>query len=231
MSCGHTLSWYELFPFFSYIILRGRCKKCGGRIPFRLLCMEVLTALLFVFVYSNSDTLFFLAFGLIISSLLIVIASYDMQHMVIPNELIITVICLATLYVGYEAYTAHSFSVLVTHGLSALSATLFYGFLWIISKGTWIGLGDVKFVFPLALMLSATQVFSFIALSFWIGAIISVLLLSIQKISQRGKRYLLFFQTPLTMRSEVPFAPFMIAGFILVFFQQINVLTIMTQFF
>ncbi|MBR4776009.1 MAG: prepilin peptidase, partial [Lachnospiraceae bacterium] len=28
MSCGHTLAWYDLFPLFSYLFLRGKCRYC-----------------------------------------------------------------------------------------------------------------------------------------------------------------------------------------------------------
>lgn len=32
MSCGHQLAWYDLFPLFSYLFLRGKCRYCKAKI-------------------------------------------------------------------------------------------------------------------------------------------------------------------------------------------------------
>ena len=40
-SCGRDLRWWELVPLVSYVALRGRCVRCGARIPIGLLCREV----------------------------------------------------------------------------------------------------------------------------------------------------------------------------------------------
>ena len=32
MSCGYQLKWYDLVPLFSYLVLRGKCRKCGSKI-------------------------------------------------------------------------------------------------------------------------------------------------------------------------------------------------------
>lgn len=231
MSCGHTLSWYELFPLLSYVLLKGKCKSCDAFIPMRLLLMELATAGLFVVVYLSSPSLLSLAFGLMLVSFLMVIAAYDMRHMIIPNEFVIAVFLCAFLYVGYEAYTLASMSNLVLHFLAGFGATLFYLTLWLVSKGRWIGFGDVKLAFPLGLMLLPFGAFSFVVFSFWIGALLSILLIGLQKGLEKGKRHVSFLQIPLTMKSEVPFAPFMLIAFILVFFVRADVLSIIAKLF
>jgi prepilin signal peptidase PulO-like enzyme (type II secretory pathway) len=97
--------------------------------------------------------------------------------------------------------------------------------LWIISKGEWLGFGDVKLVFPLGLLVGPGSVFSFIVLSFWIGAIVSLVLLGIQKV-QRGKSHLRLLAPTITMKTAVPFAPFLIVGALVTFFTHFNVLTL-----
>lgn len=231
MSCGHTLSWYELFPLLSYVLLRGRCKNCSGHIPTRLLFMEVFTAALFVTVYLFATSFPFFIFSLILVSLLIVVSVYDIQHMVIPNEFVVTLLLCAAIFVGLEMYVTASMMGTVTHLISAFASSLFYALLWLVSKGKWIGLGDAKLAFPLGLMLTAQEAFSFVVLSFWIGAVVSLLIIVVQKILQRGKQSLPIFGVPLTMKSEVPFAPFMIAAFIIVFLGHIDVLSLMTHLF
>jgi len=231
MSCGHTLSWYELFPFASYVILRGKCKHCGGHIPVRLLFMELLTASLFVYAYLHVGLTLLLPFSFALLAYLIVIAVYDMRHMVIPNEFVIGLFAFAAVYLGYEVYVTSSWMTLLPHIAGAVASSLFYGSLWVISKGRWIGLGDAKLAFPLCMMLTLPEAFSFVVFSFWIGAFISVVILGVQKVLQSGKHHLRILSAPLTMKSEVPFAPFMILAFVIVFFQHHNVLSLMSSFF
>ena len=183
-----------------------------------------------MFVYLNSPSLLLLAFGLLLVSILIAVASYDIRHMVIPHEFVFIVLGCAFLYVGYEAYALNTFSFLIPHVLSSVSAFLFFYALWFVSKGRWIGKGDSKLALPLALMLVPYETFSFIVLSFWVGALISVLLLGLQKFLASGQKHLPFMGGGLTMKSEVPFAPFMLIAFILVFFAQTNVFALMLYF-
>ena len=231
MSCGHTLSWYELFPFLSYLILRGKCKECGGHIPLRLLVMELSTAFLFILAYLSVPSLILVAFCLVLLSLLIVISAYDIRHMVIPNEFVFATLFLALVHLMLVSSFFSNLQILVPYIIGAISSSLFFASLWFISKGKWIGLGDAKLAFPLGLMLHYMEAFSFIVLSFWIGACISIAVLLIQRALYSGKHRLPIFSVPLTMKSEVPFAPFMIAAFVLVFLQHVNVLSLMTSLF
>lgn len=231
MSCGHTLSWYELFPLLSYILLRGRCMVCGGRIPPRLFYMELVTGGLFVYVYLFVASPLFLFLGLILMSLLIVIAVYDIDHMIIPHELVLALLGFAVVaLVLYRDFTT-DLSWYAMHILTACGVSLFYGALWFISKGKWIGLGDAKLAFPLGLMLAPSGAFSMIVFSFWIGAGVSICMLILQRVIYSGKHRLPIFHAPLTMKSEVPFAPFMIAAFVLALFQNLNVLELMASLF
>jgi prepilin signal peptidase PulO-like enzyme (type II secretory pathway) len=121
-------------------------------------------------------------------------------------------------------------AVLYLHGLSALGAASFYFFLWIVSKGRWIGFGDVKLALVLGLFLYPLQAFSMVVFSFWIGAGVSVLLLLSVALLKRGQKRLPFLPVALTIKSEVPFAPFMIVSFCLVFFAHANVLALIESF-
>src|ERR1051326_5347076 len=48
MSCETPIRWYDNVPVLSYLLLRGRCRRCGVRIPPRDLAIELSTALLLV---------------------------------------------------------------------------------------------------------------------------------------------------------------------------------------
>src|SRR5579871_1260324 len=46
--CLQPIRWFDNVPLVSYLLLRGRCRTCGGRIPLRYPFVELLTGLLFV---------------------------------------------------------------------------------------------------------------------------------------------------------------------------------------
>ena len=112
-----------------------------------------------------------------------------------------------------------------TYILSALGGVAFFLFLWIVSKGQWLGFGDVKLAFPLGLLVGPAYVFSFVVLSFWIGAGVSLLLLGAARFS-RGKAGLHVPGKALTMKSAVPFAPFLVASTVVILFTHFNVLAL-----
>ena len=226
MSCQTQLRWFELFPLFSYLVLRGKCRTCGSYIPARYFLVELLTALAFLSVYVHGGSVMEMFLTSVLFALLIVVAVYDLYHFVIPNELVVLVSLVAVAILGAAILTGASFMILVPAVLSALGAFAFFGGLWKISGGRWIGFGDAKLAIPLGFLAGAPGVFSLVVLSFWIGAIVSIVLLGIQYIAKRGQIHLRFFGTPLKMGSEVPFAPFLIVGFLLSYFFGVDVLEI-----
>ena len=229
LSCGHTLDWFELFPLFSYLFLKGRCRICHANIPARLFLMEILTGFLFVLAWSSTVSLPELLIGCLFIMVALVITIYDVRHMVIPNAFVIVMTGVALVSLGVRLWLTGDVMTLVPYIVSGFLASSFYASLWLVSKGEWIGLGDAKLALPLGMMLSAYQTFSFVVLSFWVGAVISVTLLLLQWIGKRGQNYLRFLDIPLTMKSEVPFAPFLLIAFALVYFFNLDVLSLFSM--
>jgi leader peptidase (prepilin peptidase)/N-methyltransferase len=98
---------------------------------------------------------------------------------------------------------------------------IFFGLIWLISRGRAMGFGDAKLGLSIGLLLGADNGFSAIALSFWIGAASVLLYMLVRKSSsllRGGKK--------LTMKSEIPFAPFMILGAWLAAILEINLLNV-----
>ncbi len=225
LSCGVRLTWYELFPMVSYVVLRGSCRTCGCKIPSRYFWVELLTGFLFMLSVGVVGSLVELLLLWTVVSVLIVITVYDLYHFIIPDKLTIVLTILTGLslllavFKGTHTPTEASIAV-----LAALGGAGFFLFLWLISKGKWLGFGDVKLAVPLGILVGASSVFSFIVLSFWIGAIVSLMYLAYQR-WERGKTGLRLLSRELTMKSAVPFAPFLVASALLVFFAHINVLS------
>ncbi len=227
MSCGEVLTWYELFPVVSYLTLKGQCRHCGAHIPTRYLIVELLTGSVFVllFILFKSDILL-LILNFILASVLVVITVYDVRHTVIPDELTLAILGIAVLLVGKGVYEGGDASILISHGFGGVGAALFFFSLWYMSKGRWLGFGDVKLSLPLGFIVGGMAAFSMVVLSFWIGAFISLVLLGLQRLLKTGKTPLRFLRRPLTIKSEVPFAPFLILGFLAVYLFHVDIFTI-----
>lgn len=227
MTCGTHLSWYELFPVVSYLVQRAQCRTCTAYIPWRYLLVELVTAISFLILFSlfRDNLILFGVYAALIATI-IVIAVYDIRHTIIPDELTLVVGGVAVVLQGIEYVATRDAMSVLLDIVGAAGAALFFWGLWRISKGRWIGLGDAKLAFPLALIVGVGGVFSMVVLSFWIGAAISVALLGLQRLCKRGKITLPFMSSPLTIKSEVPFAPFLILGFLCVHLFHANIFTI-----
>ena len=229
MSCGERLGVQDLIPLLSYVFLRGRCRQCGARISPRYFLVELTSGILFACMFSLSLSPVALVLHVLFLALLLVIFVYDIEHLIIPDEYVLALIPLALLLaVGRgEAVTVESSMALLLGG--ALSFA-FLGGLWKVSDGRWIGLGDAKLSVPLAVAVGLSSTFSLIVFAFWIGAVVSVSLLCVAKLFVRGQKHLLFSGVPLTMKAEVPFAPFLIGSFLVVYFAHADVFIITNTF-
>lgn len=52
-NCKHKLGFFDLFPIFSYILLRGRCRYCKVRISSRYVLIELFTAAIFIMFFNS----------------------------------------------------------------------------------------------------------------------------------------------------------------------------------
>ncbi|MCA9362246.1 prepilin peptidase, partial [Candidatus Kaiserbacteria bacterium] len=111
LSCGTPLRWFELFPILSYMILRGRCRTCGCRIPSRYFLVELATGVLFALTLTLTLDLAAILLWWFIFSVLVVILVYDLYHYIIPDRLVIVLTTAALLLLGYQWWLAPSFSL------------------------------------------------------------------------------------------------------------------------
>jgi len=228
LSCGTTLKPYELIPLISYLTLFGRCRTCSSFIPVRYFLVEILTGLMFVLVALTFTDPVKILLILLFVSVLIVVAVYDFYHMIIPDELVRVLLVVALAFQSYQWWLTADFYQFLFSLVGACAGSLFLYSLWHFSGGKWVGFGDVKLVFPLGLIVGWFGVFSMLVLSFWIGATIGLAIIGLQTLKQRGQRHLRFLPQRLTIKSAVPFAPFLILGCIGVLFFGINVVSLLS---
>ena len=82
--CGHVLSFLDLIPILSYVLLRGKCRYCKAKFGISYLMVEILFAFmgLFLFFTYGLSVEFLLTFILFI--LLYIIFQVDLKIMEIP---------------------------------------------------------------------------------------------------------------------------------------------------
>ncbi|MES2436582.1 MAG: prepilin peptidase [Patescibacteria group bacterium] len=218
-SCGKTLRWYELVPVFSYIFLRGKCSKCKSSVAIQYPLVELVTGLLFLYIYiryaayimTYQFSVIAMLLELIVISVLVVIFVYDMRHKIIPDGLAFVFAVCALVYASIDPFTGFHMPSIWALAAGPIAAFPF-AFLWLISGGRWIGLGDAKLALGIGWMLGIIGGISAIIFSFWIGAPLSIMYILIQRIRLPRNT------EQLTMKSEIPFAPFLILGFLIVLF-------------
>lgn len=217
--CRHQIRWYDNLPLMSFVLLYGQCRDCGTRISWQYPAVELVTGLLFALVgyfffapdgpallsgnlFAWLETLWLL----LIISLFIVIAAYDLRHMEIPliliegSALVTGLFLLASFFFVPEPFLT---SRLWLGILGACGVGGFFFALVSLSRETWMGWGDVWLGAVAGAIVGLPLVLPMLTLSFGMGAASGVLALAFQK---KG------------MKSQVPFAPFLVGGTLATFF-------------
>lgn len=211
MSCNDPLKPKHLVPILSWLLLRGRCSSCESKVSIQYPLVEFLTGALFAVASLVYFSLVVEFLVLVLLSLWVLIGVYDVRHTIIPDS---------------WAYMAAGVAILITAILSphTLSDIWFWSagiivaaplaFLWSVSGGKAMGLGDAKLALSIGWLLGPW--FGFLALmwGFIIGALWALVVLlpqqwlytvpAFRSLRKRVPRF--------TMKSEVPFGPFLIAG-------------------
>lgn len=229
-SCDKTLAWYELLPVISFIYQKGKCSKCKTPISYQYILVEITSGFIFLYSYylyvSESLIFFYLVLYIAIFSTLLLIFVYDLKHKIIPDEWSL-LFALLSIPVALHRFGVNFYGndfLRYTDLLAGLIFFIPFYALWKYSEGHWIGLGDGKLVIGIGFLLGFAEGVSALALSFWIGAIVSLAFMSIQKVIPRLPLKRSF--SHLTMKSEVPFAPFLVIGTVIVFMTRIDLLSL-----
>lgn len=226
-SCGTILTWQDLIPVLSFLSIRGKCRRCGSKISRQYPAVELLTGFVFLLIFwqvgysFSAESLLSLLYLLIIWALLILILVYDLRHKIIPNSFVYTFAILAFLnFLTVTPLNQIWRSPNVWDLLAGPILFLPFFLIWFFSRGRMMGLGDGKLALGIGWLLGLAKGGTAIILGFWIGAVISIFLLILSKLglSLGGK--------PLTIKSEVPFAPFLILGILIVFLTEFNLFII-----
>ncbi|MDD6327346.1 MAG: prepilin peptidase [Eubacteriales bacterium] len=177
MSCGHVLSWYELFPLFSYLFLRGRCRHCKAHISIQYPIVEGLNGILYVGI--------FLVYGLSVETILyclsvsallaLSVIDWRTQEIPLGFNIFILILGLIRLVTDYRNWSQYVI------GLFAVSGFLLL--LWLVTKGRGIGDGDIKLMAATGLLLGWQLNIVAFLLGCIIGSVVHLTRMAIKKVS------------------------------------------------
>ncbi|MBU3934434.1 prepilin peptidase [Patescibacteria group bacterium] len=204
--CSHQLNWYDLMPVFSYLLLRGKCRYCKKSISFQYPLIELATGFLFLAVF-NPEYAVRTFYLLLVTCLLIIIFIYDLKHYIIPDKIIFPAIAIALFYNLFLLLTGdYSLARFLNMIYAGFWPALFFFLIFFLSRGKWLGFGDIKLVFFMGIFLGFPEVLAALFLAVFFGGIIGIGLI-IAKIKK--------------IKSEIPFGPFLIIGtYLALFFGQ-----------
>ena len=204
-ACNTGLPPSALIPVISFFISNGRARCCGARISALAPITELLQGALFALSYATLGLTAALPFMLLSLALLLALVLYDLWHQILPSMLLaaFVIAAAATGFTSAPSLSAFSDSLLTAVLISASLALIHF-----LSRGRAMGFSDAPFALGLALLVGPAAFPGFV-FSFWIGAGIGIIILLKRPPGSR-------------MGVEVPFAPFLAAGFILAYFTQWN---------
>ncbi len=228
MTCNRTLRWYELIPILSYVMQSGKCRRCKEIISYQYPIVEFATGLMFVLIathflpilfFSSTSYVALVVLFSFIFSLLIVISVYDFRHKIIPDKLvfIFSFVSFVSVFVNHTSFGPLLIWPSVSYILAGPLLALPFALIWLISRGKWMGLGDAKLMLGLGWVLGLYLGLSAMILAFWIGTIISLAVM-------------LFIHKKIDMKTEIPFAPFLILGTFIVFLTSIDIFSLSSFF-
>ena len=194
--CHHPVRFYDNIPIISFILLRGKCRDCGGKISWRYPLVELITAALALLLFLQFGlTLKFLVF-FIFTAVLIVITFIDLDHQIIPDVLTlpgIPIFLLLAIFVVKIPWMEALIGLLIGGGLLFAIAFIYQ----LITKREGMGGGDIKLLAMVGGFLGWKSLIFILLFSSFSGAIVGITAMIIKKQD---------------MKYAVPFGPFLSAA-------------------
>lgn len=199
--CQHVLRWYDLIPVISFLIFRGKCHYCRKDISLRYPLLEIVTAACFslITIQFISDGWMALVFLAVAVYSLILIAFHDAKTQSIP-DLFTAVLFISTLLYQLLPTSSLTFTDVI---IGALIPLIFFGGLWIVSRGSWIGSGDILLGACIGLLLGIKLTLLSLFLAYIIGAAFALTLIMLKRTK---------------LGCHIAFGPFLVSGTLIALF-------------
>lgn len=202
--CHKTLAPHELIPVISYLLQKGTCRHCKKAVDRKHLEVELLSGVSFLlliithidfakFQITDPGTLIWQAFATLI---FLIIFFNDLWYMEVADSTVISGVVL-----GIIGVLAHNLGLngatiqesLIGGGIGIL----FFGGQYVISKGKWIGEGDIGLGAMLGIMFGWQQLLLTLFIGYILGSIVGLTLLAWHRVK---------------FQSSIPLGPFLVIG-------------------
>ena len=195
--CSYKIKWHENIPVLSFIFLFGKCSKCKNKISWQYPLVELATGILFVVAYLNSASITLLLYYFITLSFFIIIFLYDLKYYLILDKIILpaiifVLIVTVTFRAAWQAYL-----------LSAIIGGVWFALQFFLSKGKWVGGGDIRLGILMGLILGWPGILVALGLSYVGGTVILLPFIILKK---------------KTLKSKVPFGALLVPATVVVMF-------------
>ncbi len=194
--CQHPIRNVDNIPLISFIVLRGKCRDCGGKISWRYPLVELITAALALLLFLKFGlTLKFLTF-FIFTAVLIVITFIDLDHQIIPDILTlpgIPIFFLAAIFLVKIPWMEALIGLLIGGGVLFAIAFVYE----LLTKREGMGGGDIKLLAMIGGFLGWKSLIFILLFSSFSGAIVGITAMIIKKQD---------------MKYAIPFGPFLSAA-------------------
>lgn len=210
-NCKGALHPRDLIPLFSFLLLKGRCRKCQEKISLRYFMVELFTGLIYIALFYRFGISTEFLIAIFLTSILTIVFFIDVDYSIIPNKLVIVasvggiIVGIYNIFCNVEFYGDRNIfnpllGVLVGSGFLLLVALT--GFI-IYKSDDALGMGDVKIFIPIGLMLGWRLTIVVLFISIILAGVVSLALIML-KIKSR--------------KETMPFGPFISAASIFTMF-------------
>ncbi len=203
VACSAPVRGYDNIPVVSYLVLRGRCRACGARIPARDALLELGTAALFVLLAWRLSSAWALPAYCLLAAFLIAMSAIDFEHMRIPTPLVYATAGLGAPLLVLASAGSHRWPALLTALVCGAVAFAAFFTLWFaVPKG--IGFGDVRLAGLCGGFLGwigYREAIAGFVFSFVLAGVPAAVLLAMRKVQRR---------------TQIAFGPFLAAGTMIV---------------
>lgn len=209
--CHHKLGALDLIPVVSWATLGGKCRYCKHPIPATVPLVELgmglafgLSFLYWPFGFGTWQGVALFGFWAVYLVLLGILFVYDLRWQLLSDAIVYPLIGFsfvdAALRVSFQTQaTVADYASHVVLGVVAMAGV--YALLYMISRGKWVGFGDVK----LAVFIGAILGWEKTLVVLMLANVLGLLVVLPGLVSKK-----------LTAKSHVPFGPFMIVAFVVV---------------
>jgi leader peptidase (prepilin peptidase) / N-methyltransferase len=194
-ACATEIAWHDNVPVVSYLLLRGRCRSCNGKISAKYPAVELATAILVSACILDFGVTGYAAVSAVFCAALVVITVTDIERRVIPNRVVLP--AAAVVLIGRTAFDpSPQWAIAAVAGAAAL-------LLAALAYPGGLGMGDVK----LALLLGAG-----LGITLPVGLMVGMLLALVPSV------VLLARHGAAARKMAIPLGPFLAAGGVVALF-------------